>query len=152
MSRTVSFFAALALLGVSAVGCTPYWLVCDIQRVEPRPGIQFRQLRDSVAAAARDFGYELVSVDERARSKLKSAEFRQTGRMSPAIAALKGSRARVDLGVGGWNGNMIAIQDFDNAKETEFVRALKQHIRQQLERDFGLKQECFERQWSPFAP
>jgi len=65
---------------------------------------------------------------------------------------LMGAKARVDLGVGGWNGEMIAIQDFDNGRETEFVRALKERIQRQLQTDFDVNHECFKRQWSPFAP
>jgi hypothetical protein len=139
-----------ALLTAPTASCTPYWLVCDAQLGRPERTIAFDDLRDSVATATHDFGYELVGTDERATSRF--AEFQQTGRMRPAFAALKGARARVDLGLGQWAGKWIAIQDFDNRKETEFVRALRERIQQQLEADFGIDHDCFKRQWSPFAP
>lgn len=70
--------------------------------------------------------------------------------MLPEYAKLDGSRASIYISVN--PDETITIRDFDNDKETEFMKVVKQKIEHMLRTQFGMKEPQFKRAMDFMGP
>jgi hypothetical protein len=134
--------ACLLILDLVAAGCfRTYTGIYFLGGSERGSVASFRDLAEEVDLVVNRFGF--AREFGRAPDPLVSWA-RVPTKTAAEFASLQGSHARIAISVR-LDTATIAIRDYDNDAETEFVKELKRQIEEEMKRHYGLPRLRFER-------